>query len=316
MYELTIIGGGPAGVAAGIYAARKKIKTIFITNNFGGQSVVSAEIRNWIGEIQISGFDLAQKLENHLKSYKDIEIVENDFVSEIKKGEKYSEKNTIFEVITKKGLRVETKNILLASGSLRRRLEVPGEKEYEGRGVAYCAICDAPLFSGKDVVVVGGGNSALESALDLLPYANRIYMLVRGDVLKGDQLTQEKVKMSDKIEIIFNAETKEIIGDGKGVKSVLYFDKKSNEVKEIKAEGVFVEIGNIPNSSLVKDLVALNSFGEIIIDHKTQKTSLPGIWAAGDVTDVLYKQNNISAGDAIKAALNIYDAILGKERKY
>src|SRR5581483_7056574 len=168
MYDLIIIGGGPGGVAAGVYAARKKMKTLIITDTFGGQSVVSADVQNWICTKSISGFDLAKSLEEHLRAQPGIEIVENDLVASVEK------KDAAFSVATKKGKTLETKYILLASGSRRKKLDVPGEKEFDGRGVVYCSICDAPLFGGKTVAVVGGGNSALEAVLDLLPYASKI----------------------------------------------------------------------------------------------------------------------------------------------
>ena len=307
IYDLIIVGGGPAGVAAGIYAARKKIKTVLVTDTFGGQSVVSDEIGNWIGEIKISGFDLAQKMEKHLKSFPEIKIDENDLVVEIKPKEQKENSLPLFEVLTQNKKVFVTKTILLTCGSSRRKLNVLGEKEYEGRGVFYCATCDAPFFGGKDVAVVGGGNSALESVVDLSHYAKNIYLLVRSNLLKGDDLTQEMVYKDPKVKIIFNSEMQAILGDGKLVTGVKYLDKTTGKIEEIAVNGVFVEIGSVPNSGLVKNLVRVNEVGEIVVDHKTQKTSAPGIWAAGDVTDVLYKQNNISVGDAVKAVLNIYD---------
>lgn len=173
--------------------------------------------------------------------------------------------------------------------------------------------CDAPVFKDKVVAVIGGGNSGLEAVVDLFPYANKIYLIHRGDTLKGDPITQEEVKKNPKVEIILNAETQEIIGD-KVVEKLSYKDKKTGETKELEVQGVFIEIGSVPNSEIVKDLVELNEYGEVIVDHKTQATSEKGIWAAGDITDVLYKQNNISAGDAVKAVLNIYDYLKSLSR--
>jgi alkyl hydroperoxide reductase subunit AhpF len=302
MYDLIIIGGGPAGVAAGIYAGRKKIKTLLITDSFGGQSVVSAGIENWIGEINISGFELAKKLENHLKAYKEVEIIENDLVEKVLKIENG------FEIVTKNQKKIETKYVLVVSGSRRKKINVSGEKEFEGRGVFYCSICDAPLMKDKPAAVIGGGNSGFEAVLDLLPYASKIYLLEFSDKLKGDEETQEKIKSNSKVEIITSAQTLEILGDNL-VQSLKYKDLKTNEIKELKVNGVFVEIGSIPNSEIVKDLVQLNKFGEIIVDLNTQKTSYPGIWAAGDVTNRLYKQNNIAVGDAVVALLNINDEL-------
>lgn len=300
MYDLIIIGGGPAGIAAGIYASRKKIKSLLITDSFGGQSIVSDKIENWIGEKEISGFELAKKLESHLKSQQGIEILENELVSKIEKIENG------FKVFTNNNKVFETKYILVASGSSHRKLNVLGEKEFEGRGVFYCATCDAPLMKNKTAAVIGGGNSGLEAVLDLIPYASSIYLLEYGEKLKGDAITQEKIKSNPKVQIITLAQTIEITGEN-FVSGLKYKDRQTNEIKELKVDGVFVEIGSTPNSFLVKDLVNLNNFGEIIVDPKTQQTSLFGIWAAGDVTDFPYKQNNIAIGHAISAILNIND---------
>ena len=310
MFELIIIGGGPAGVAAAIYAARKKIKTAIIAEEFGGQSTISDDIQNWIGTIKLSGFDLAKQLENHLRVYaNDMEIVDGQRVEKVEKvGENH------FKLITTEGKVYETERVLVTSGSHRKRLEVPGAKEFDGKGIAYCATCDAPLYDGKEVAVVGGGNAGLESVIDLEPYASKIYLLHRRDTLKADPVTQEKVKGMEKVQIIYNADTTEIMGD-KFVSGLRYKDNKTGEEKELAVQGVFVEIGIIPNSEIVKDIVKLNSKGEIIVNHETQVTSDPGIWAAGDVADVLYNQNNISAGDAIKAVLNVYDRITGQNRE-
>jgi len=301
MYDLIIIGGGPAGISAGIYAARKKMNTLLITDGFGGQSVVSADIQNWIGTPSISGFDLAKNLESHLRAQQGIEIVDDDRTTAVEK-----KADGTFSLATRNGKTYETKSLLLVSGSSRKKLGVPGESTFEGKGVVYCSICDAPLFGEKTVVVVGGGNSALESVLDLFPYASKIYLLVRSEILKGDPVTQEKIKGNPKVEIIWNAVTQEIEGKDM-VTGLKYQDVKTNETKELAVDGVFVEIGLVPNSDFVKDLVDRDPYGAVKVDARTQMTSCPGIWAAGDVTDVLYKQNNISAGDAIRAVLNVYD---------
>ncbi len=300
MYELIIIGGGPAGIAAGIYAARKKIKTLIITESFGGQSLVSAGVENWIGIKLVSGFDLAKMLEEHLRAQEEIEIADGDIAVSVEKTREG------FLITTREGKKFETKYIMMATGSQRKKLNVPGEKEFEGKGVVYCSICDAPVFKGKDVAVVGGGNAGLEAVIDLFPYAEKIYLFVRSDKLKGDQVTQDKILSNPKVKLIIMAQIEAVEGSG-FVTGIRYKDSKTGETKTIPVGGVFVEIGAIPSSDLVKNLVQLDSFGNIIVDHKTQQTSNPGIWAAGDVTDVLYKQNNISAGDAIKAVLNIDD---------
>lgn len=307
MYELVIVGGGPAGVAAGVYAARKKIKSLLITDTFGGQSLVSNDIENWIGTKAASGYDLAKMLEEHLRAQEEIEIVNGDLIEKVEKLDGG------FRLKTQSGKEFETERILVTSGSRRRHLDVPGGKEFDGRGVSYCATCDAPVFKDKVVAVVGGGNSGLEATIDLLPYASKIYLIHRRETLKGDPVTQEKIKREPKVEIILNAETKEITGS-EFVTALKYADKTTGEIKELKLGGVFVEIGSEPNVDFLDDLVKFNVYREVVIDHRTQKTSYPGIWAAGDVTDVLYKQNNSSAGDAIKAVLNIHDEMTGQDR--
>ncbi len=303
MYDLIIIGGGPGGVAAGVYAARKKMKTALITDSFGGQSLVSNGIENWIGTKLISGYDLAKSLEEHLRAQVGIDIIDGDLVTAVAKRD-----DGTFSVTTKNGKTLETKYILLASGSRRKRLGVPGEDQFDGKGVVFCTTCDAPLFGGKTVAVVGGGNSALEGVEDLLQYASKIYLFVRSEVLRGDPVTQEKVKSHPSVEILWNSVIEEIHGDG-FVNGIKYKDVKTGESKDLPLDGVFVEIGLVPNSDFVKTLVTLDPFGKVVVDHKTQATSCPGIWAAGDVSDVLYDQNNISVGDSIKAVLNIYDKI-------
>lgn len=304
MYDLIIIGGGPAGIAAGVYAARKKIKTLIIVESFGGQSVVSADIQNWIGTPSISGYDLAKSMENHLRSFDgSIEIEEGE------RAEKITEAGGGFKVETNGGKSFETKYILLASGSRRKRLGVPGEDKYDGKGVVFCSICDAPLFKDKEVAVIGGGNAGLEAVIDLFPYAKKVYLIVRSDAPKGDAVTLDKVVSNEKVQIITQADTEEILGDD-FVTGLRYKDKASGESKELQVGGVFVEIGAMPNSEIVKDLADINARGEVVTDPRTQATSNPGIWAAGDVSDGPYKQNNTSAGDAIKAVLNIYDRLM------
>lgn len=306
-YDLIILGAGPAGAAAAVYAARKRLKTLLITESFGGQSVVSDDIQNWIGEPHITGFDLAKKFEEHVRSFGDIVEIKMEFAREIKK----SADN--FKVKTDSG-EFETKTIILAIGASRRKLNVPGEQKFEGKGVVYCSTCDAPLFEGKTVAVIGGGNAGLEAVVDLFAYSPKIYLLIRGDSMKGDPATQEEVKNNPKVEIVYNADTKEILGD-KFVSGLKYQDLKSGEIKELNLEGVFVEIGSVPNSEIVKDLVELDQWGQVKIDSKHATTSVPGIFAAGDITDDPYKQNNISAGDAVKAALAAYSYLQKRQKQ-
>jgi alkyl hydroperoxide reductase subunit AhpF len=210
-----------------------------------------------------------------------------------------------FSVATNKNKNFQAKTLIIASGSRRKELGVPGEKKFKGKGMAYCSTCDAPVFKNKIVAVIGGGNSALEAVIDLIPYAKKIYLLSRSG-LRADPLLQEKIKKSPKITVVNNAEVKEILGGG-FVSGLKYLDKKTNKVKKLAVEGVFVEIGTVPNSEIFKNFVKMNTDGEIIVDRKTMATGYPGIFAAGDVTDEIYKQNNISAGDGIIAALSAYN---------
>ena len=290
-------------MAAGIYASRKKINTLLITKEFGGQWVISDKIENFIGFKSISGVELARALEEHLRSQTEpIEIKEGVFVATIKKTD------VGFEVATSDGAAYQTKTILFALGSDHRKLNVPGEKEYEGKGVFYCSTCDAPLMKNKKVAVIGGGNSGLEAAIDLLPYASEIYILQRSNQLKGDAIYQEKLKTEPKVKILFQSLTKEIFG-ADFVSGIKYTDAETNEEKILNVEGIFVAIGYMPNTAIIKDLVRLDDNGHIIVDHKTLQTSMPGIWAAGDATDGLYNQFNTAMSDAINATLNIYDSL-------
>lgn len=301
MYDLAIIGGGPAGVAAGVYASRKQIKTVFITKEFGGQSVVSDGIENWIGDINISGIELAKKLEKHLEAYaRDIvDIQKGQLVDKVEKTE------TGFKLTTKNGDEFEAKSVLVATGSSRRRLPVPGADELEHKGLTYCATCDGPLFTDKDVAVIGGGNSALESAAQLAAYAKSVTLIHRRDEFRGDPVTVDALKKDPKINFLLNVETTEILGD-KFVTGLKYKEKESGEEKELKVDGIFVEIGAVPTNYFVEDLVDLDDDKTIKIDPWTQRTSQEGIWAAGDVTNVKYHQNNIAAGDSVKALEDIY----------
>jgi len=298
MYDLIIVGGGPAGVSAGIYAARKKLKFLLVTESFGGQSAVASEIQNWVGVKSISGFELAKKMEDHLKVQDGVEIEEGsmaDKAEKIKGG---------FKLVLKNGKEFETRAILAASGGRRRRLGAPGEKEFENKGVAYCSTCDAPLFAKKTVAVVGGGNAALGAVGDLLKYAAKVYLIIRGEQIKGDPVLFEEIKKDARVEILMNSEITEIFGQDL-VGGLKYLDKKENKKGELKLEGIFVEIGSVPNSEFLGNLAKKNEYNEVVVDHKTQRTSCPGIWAAGDVTDLPFRQNMISAGDAIKAVLDI-----------
>jgi len=299
MYDLIIIGGGPAGITAGIYAARKKLKTILITKEFGGQVSKAHEVENYPAITSMTGIDLNKKFVEHLKKF-DIEIKEGKNVREIQKS------GEGFEIVLEDGEKFETKAVIIASGKNPRPLKVLGEEKFLGKGLTYCSTCDAPLFKEKDVAVVGGGNAGLDTALDLTKYANKIYVLEFMEKMLGDEATQEKLKASGKVELITNAATKEIKGD-KFVESLDYEDRKTGKTQELKVQGVFVEIGYVPSSGFIKDLVEFNKQGEIVINPKDNSTKTPGIFAAGDVTDVLYKQIVIAASEGAKAALSAHN---------
>lgn len=302
-YDLAIIGGGPAGVAAGVYAARKRLKTVFITKEFGGQSNVSLDIQNWIGTISISGDDLAKNLEAHLKaSAGDIlDIKANELVQTITRD---SSDASCFKITTDKG-GYQTRAVLIAAGASRKKLEVPGAEEFDNKGLTYCASCDGPLFAGMDVAVVGSGNAAMDTATQLLAYCKRVTILNRSDMFKADPATSEKVLAHKNVGVLKNTEIAEVKG-GKFVTSVVLKDNKTGKTSEMPIRGVFVEIGSLPNTWFVKDLVKLDQWNRVIVDPKNQRSSVPGIWAAGDCTDGLFHQNNIAAGDAIKALEDIY----------
>ena len=302
MYDLIIIGGGPAGVAAGVYASRKKMNALLLAKDFGGQAVTSAKIENFIGYISISGLALAKTLEAQLRAQKHIEIKDGVMVQTVKKI------GGGFEVIDDKGTAYQTKTVLMTLGSRYKHLNVPGEKEFSGKGVFYCATCDAPLMQDKKVVVIGGGNSGLEAARDLLPFASKVTILEFASTLKGDAVTQETLREDPKVEIITQAKTSEILGDAL-VTGLDYVDLVSGEKRHIDVSGVFVSIGMLPNSSSIDGLVDMTPTGNIIVDKETMQSSQMGIWAAGDITDGSYNQINTAIGEAIKAVLNIYEVL-------
>lgn len=304
-YDLIIAGGGPAGVAAAVYAARKRLRTLIITEKFGGQSVESFGIENWIGTINIPGEMLAANLEAHLRAYAGtvVDIHEGERVQKAtKEGDEI--------VVTGEKETFRAKALLIATGSHHRRLAVPGAAEYEHKGITYCASCDGPLFSGMDVVVIGGGNAGFETTAQLLAYCNSVTIFNRSNEFRADPITVEKILANPHVRVIKNAELLEVKGNGM-VSGIVYKDKASGEIIELSTQGIFAEIGQIPNTDFVKDLVSLNEYNQVPIDPRTQKTNVPGVWAAGDCTDVLYHQNNIAAGDAVRALEDIYQAIHG-----
>ena len=300
MYDVAIIGGGPAGVAAGVYAARKRLNTIFIAETVGGQSTDSLDVQNWIGTPHISGLELSKALEKHLHEYA-------GEVLTLKLNERASRVAKIppgFSVTTAKGT-YEARAVLLATGGTRRKLEVPGAKEFENKGLTYCASCDGPLFAGQDTVVVGGGNAGFETASQLLAYAKSVTLMSRSDFSRADATTVATVTANPHFTGLQYTMPSEIKGEG-FVSSIVVKNSQTGETTEIPAAGVFVEIGMLPSTELVQGLVTLDSIGRVVVNAKNQRTSVDGIWAAGDCTDELYHQNNIAAGDGVKALEDIY----------
>jgi len=298
-YELIIIGGGPAGITAGIYAARYRLKTLMITKDFGGQITKKAvPIENYPAFKEISGIELIRKFKEHLDKFKiDIEM---DSVIKIERT------NGNFQVFTQNQRQFESKTVIIASGADPRPLKVPGENEFVGRGVSYCVTCDSPLFKNKIVAVIGGGNAGFEAAIALARWAKKIYVLEYGERVVADIQNQELARKTKKVEIITNAALKEIKGD-KFVNSIIYEDRKTGQEKKLEVEGVFVEIGSQPASAFAKDLVELNERGEIKVDFETFQTKTPGLFATGDVNVGKFKQIVTACGEGAKAALAAYD---------
>ncbi len=301
MYDLIIIGGGPGGVSAGVYASRKQLKTLFVTKEWGGQSIVSPDIQNWIGTPSISGADLAKNMEEHLKTYAGdfVEIKENTIITDIEK-----KADGTFTATFEGGETADARAVLVATGSKRRRLPAEGADTFEHKGLTYCATCDGPLFAGQDVAVIGGGNAAFETAAQLLAYAKSVTLLQRSGTYKADPVTVEKVLSHENMTGVLNAQTKEVTGD-QFVNGLIYTDEDGEEHK-LDVTGIFVEIGMIPNTDFLQRALERDEYGRIEIDPWTQKTSVEGIWAAGDCTNIKYHQNNISAGDAVRALEDIY----------
>ncbi len=293
-YDLVVVGGGPAGLTAAIYAARRALKTLIVSMDVGGQMALTNSIENYPGYEEIDGPTLGQKMLTQAEK-SGAELVLSEVVGVEKKDD-----NFVLQLAD--GKQLETKAIIMAFGLTPRNLDVPGEKELAGRGVAYCATCDGPLYKGKTVVVVGGGNSAMDAAEYLSKIVAKVYLLVRQPKLKGEDVLIQRVSRDPKVEIIFEAVTKEIKGSAK-VESLVYESK--NESKEIKVDGVFVEIGHIAKTDWVKDLLDLTELHEIRINADCE-TNVPGIFAAGDISQIAYKQVVISAGEGAKAALQAY----------
>ena len=303
-FDVLVVGGGPAGAAAAIYAARKGIRTGVAAERFGGQVLDTMAIENFISVKETEGPKLARALEEHVREY-DVDIMNLQRASQlIPAGD-----DGLHRVQFENGGELKAKTLILATGARWREMNVPGEQEYRGRGVAYCPHCDGPLFKGKRVAVIGGGNSGVEAAIDLAGIVAHVTLLEFGEELRADAVLQRKLNSLPNVRVLKMAQTTEVKGDGQKVTGLVYKDRTSDELHNVELEGIFVQIGLLPNSEWLKGALELSRFGEIIVDAKGQ-TSIPGVFAAGDVTTVPYKQIVIAVGEGAKASLSAFDHLI------
>jgi alkyl hydroperoxide reductase subunit F len=300
MYDLAIVGGGPAGTAAAIYAARKLLKTVFITQEWGGQSAVASEIQNWVGIPKISGVDLADNLRKHVETYKGDALT---ILSPVR-ATSLTVHDDHVEIALSKGGPISARTLLVATGADRRKLDIPGAKEYDQKGLTYCASCDGPLFADKDVAIIGGGNAGFETALQLLAYCKTVTLLNRSDRFKADEITVKAALAHPNMRALMGATPTAI--EGAQFVTGLKWKNAAGEESVLPVEGIFVEVGLMPNTTWLGNALAMNEVGQIKVDAKSHRTSHPRVWAAGDVTDGTYHQNNIAAGDAVKALEDVY----------
>jgi len=301
-FDVLIVGGGPAGAAAAVYAARKGIRTGVLAERFGGQVLDTMAIENFISVRHTEGPQFAVALEEHVKDY-EVDIMN------LQRAEALVPGRSSIEVKLANGGSVKGKTVILATGARWREINVPGEQEYRNRGVAYCPHCDGPLFKGKDVAVIGGGNSGVEAAIDLAGLVRNVTLIEFSDVLRADEVLQRKLRSLSNVTVIMSAQTTEIHGDGSKVTGLSYTDRKSGESHRVDLDGVFVQIGLVPNTEWLKGTVELSKYGEIEVDARGA-TSVPGVFAAGDATTVPYKQIVIAAGEGAKAALSAFDHLI------
>ena len=303
-FDVLVVGGGPAGAAAAIYAARKGIRTGVAAERFGGQVLDTMAIENFISVKETEGPKLARALEEHVREY-EVDIMNLQRASQlIPAGE-----DGLHRVQFENGGELKAKTLILATGARWREMNVPGEQEYRGRGVAYCPHCDGPLFKGKRVAVIGGGNSGVEAAIDLAGIVAHVTLLEFGEELRADAVLQRKLNSLPNVRVLKMAQTTEVKGDGQKVTGLVYKDRTNDELHNVELEGIFVQIGLLPNSEWLKGTLELSRFGEIIVDAKGQ-TSIPGVFAAGDVTTVPYKQIVIAVGEGAKASLSAFDHLI------
>jgi alkyl hydroperoxide reductase subunit F len=301
VFDTLIVGGGPAGAAAAIYSARKGIATGVVAERFGGQVLDTLAIENFVSVTETEGPKFATALEQHVKAY-DVDIMDVQRAEALIPGR-------INEVRLANGAVLKARTIILATGARWREINVPGEREYRNHGVAYCPHCDGPLFKGKRVAVIGGGNSGVEAAIDLAGIVREVTLFEFGATLRADEVLQRKLRSLANVTIVTQAQTTEITGDGKKVNGLVYKDLRSGEVKTVELEGVFVQIGLVPNTEWLKGTVELSKHGEIVVDARGA-TSVPGVFAAGDVTTVPFKQIVIAVGEGAKASLSAFDHLI------
>ncbi|MBA3997155.1 MAG: alkyl hydroperoxide reductase subunit F [Candidatus Accumulibacter sp.] len=304
-FDVLVVGGGPAGSAAAIYAARKGIRTGVVAERFGGQVMDTLGIENFISVKATEGPKLAQALEQHVKDY-DVDIMNLQRAAKLVPP---AAGNGLIEVQLENGATLKSKSVILATGARWREMNVPGEKEYKAKGVCFCPHCDGPLFKGKRVAVIGGGNSGVEAAIDLAGIVAHVTLLEFGDALRADAVLQRKLLSLPNVTVLKSAQTTEVTGDGQKVNGIVYKDRVSGEEKRIELEGIFVQIGLLPATDWLKGTVELSRFGEIEIDAKGQ-TSVPGVFAAGDCTTTPYKQIIISMGAGATASLSAFDHLI------
>jgi alkyl hydroperoxide reductase subunit F len=296
-----VVGGGPAGASAAIYAARKGIRTGLLAERFGGQVMDTLAIENFISVKATDGPKLVMGLEEHVKDY-DVDVMNLQRAKQLTAGD-------FIEITLENGAVLKSKSVILATGARWREMNVPGEQEYRGKGVAYCPHCDGPLFKGKRVAVIGGGNSGVEAAIDLAGIVAHVTLLEFDGQLRADAVLQKKLFSLPNVTVITKALSTEVTGDGNKVNGLIYKDRNTEEIKRVELEGIFVQIGLLPNTDWLKGTVALSNRGEIEIDARGQ-TSIPGVFAAGDCTTVPYKQIIIAMGAGATASLSAFDHLI------